>query len=73
MDLAYAEDTAEGLLLNRVVPPWVNDDDLLSHGQIESNSTAPQGCEEDTHFGRILLFEVFKSFVAGIMALASMI
>lgn len=35
--LPNAEDTAKRLLLCRRVPPWINDDDLGSHGEVEAH------------------------------------
>jgi hypothetical protein len=71
--LANAEDTTEGLLFNRGVPPWIDDDDSLGHSEVETDAAALEGGEENAHLACRLLFKIIKSFVAGVMVFASMV
>lgn len=47
LPLADAENSTKGLLLRSLIPPWVDDDDLRSHSQIETETTAPKGSQKN--------------------------
>ena len=60
--LTKTENATECLLLDGVVPPWVDGDNAIGAGEVESYSTAFEDCDHD--FDPLFVVEAEDGFFA---------